>query len=415
MPFLPRNSYYLRVSSSSVLPFYVYLDNEHVDWMSDRVLNKVVTDLRPKIIPKLRAESDAYMGPGPAPANAKKGTVDVHRGGTYHSRRKFFYSWIHRDTYQFAYFLRQTEPHSVLIKTRNFVLDTAPPPPPSSKTSKPQADEQKRSSFIRKRHGASSSRTKKRVSRRGKAARKNNEGDNQDYSPSESESSDDVLQVDEDGDTEMAEGSDGSAAKRTHGANEATTESIDVKVEEDEQGLAQTATAQKSSHVGDAGTSNEMQDDEEQKPKLALELKYQSFSNFKRCLCVVVEPWPPLRRNVRAPSLTPSAATGQSSGVLAQSESRYQRGKTPLFLPDLDDERATPGPSRSRTLPPVPLFDDPQVDRDIEETEYLDDSTAIMQFSQLLNTTGRATGAIEEDDEFDGAALFADADEAKEL
>ncbi|KAH9006949.1 hypothetical protein EDB86DRAFT_28839 [Lactarius hatsudake] len=116
MPFLPRNSYYLRVSSSSVLPFYVYLDNEHVDWMSDRVLNKVVADLRSKIIPKLRAESDAYMGPGPAPANAKKGTVDVHRGGTCHSRGKFFYSRIHRDTYQFAYFLRETEPHSVLIK-----------------------------------------------------------------------------------------------------------------------------------------------------------------------------------------------------------------------------------------------------------------------------------------------------------
>lgn len=34
-----------------------------------------------RIIPKLRAESYAYMGPGPAPANAKKGTVDVHRGG----------------------------------------------------------------------------------------------------------------------------------------------------------------------------------------------------------------------------------------------------------------------------------------------------------------------------------------------
>lgn len=41
-----------------------------------------------RIIPKLRAESDAYMGPGPAPANAKKGTVDVHRGGVCHLRRK---------------------------------------------------------------------------------------------------------------------------------------------------------------------------------------------------------------------------------------------------------------------------------------------------------------------------------------
>lgn len=71
-----------------------------------------------RIVPKLRAESDAYMGPGPAPANAKKGTVDVHRGGMCHLRRKYFYSQIYRDTYQFAFFLRETEPHSVLIKVR---------------------------------------------------------------------------------------------------------------------------------------------------------------------------------------------------------------------------------------------------------------------------------------------------------
>lgn len=399
MAFLPRNSYYLRVSSSSVLPLYVYLDNEHVDWMSDRVLNRVVADLRPKIIPKLRAESDAYMGPGPAPANAKKGTVDVHRG----------------DTYQFAYFLRETEPHSVLIKTRNFVLDTAPSLPP---TSKPQANEQKKSSSTRKRP---LSQTKKRARRKGKAPRKNknNEGDDLDYSPSDAEFSDDhVSQVDGDGDTEMEEGSDSGPAMGKRGTKEATTDAIDVKVEEDERGLSQTGpltAAQKLSHVEAAKTSNEMRDDDEQKPKLALELKYRSFSNFNRCLCVVVEPWPPLRRDTRAPSLAPSAATGQSSRVPIHPELRDVRGKTPLFLPDLDDERATPGPSHGRTLPPVPLIDNPQADRDIEEIEDLDDSAAIMQFSQLLNTTGRVTGAIEEDDEFDGAVLFADADEAKEL
>jgi len=213
----------------------------------------------------------------------------------------------------------------------------------------------------------------------------------------------------------MAEGSDSGAAKAMRGTNEATTDIIDVKVEEDEPQTVSLTAAQKSSHVEDAGTSNEMQDDDEQKPKLALELKYRSFSNFSRCLCVVVEPWPPLRRDTRAPSLASSAATGRSSRVPTHSESRDRRGKTPLFLPDLDDERATPGPSHGRPLPPVPLFDNPQADRDIEEIEDLGDSAAIMQFSQLLNATGRATGAIEEDDEFDGAALFADADEAKEL
>ena len=67
MPFLTRNRYYLRVSSSKTIPLYVgsllyhvfsisegqhnlqvYLDNQHVDWMSDHVLRKVVADLRPK-------------------------------------------------------------------------------------------------------------------------------------------------------------------------------------------------------------------------------------------------------------------------------------------------------------------------------------------------------------------------------
>ena len=40
----------------------------------------------------------------------------------------------------------------------------------------------------------------------------------------------------------------------------------------------------------------------------------------------------------------------------------------------------------------------------------------MMQFSQVLNSTsGFARGAMEDDDEFDGAVLFADADEAREL
>ena len=211
----------------------------------------------------------------------------------------------------------------------------------------------------------------------------------------------------------MAEGSDSGSAKGTRGTNETIT---DVKVEDDERGLL--TAAEKLAHGEDAGTSSEMRDDDEPKPKLALELKYRSFSNFSRCLCVVVEPWPSLRRATHAPSLPPSAASGQStpSQVPTNSESINQRGKTPLFLPDLDDERVTPGPSHRRTLPPAPLFDDPpQANRSIEETDDLDDSAAIMQFSQLLNTTGRVTGGIEEDDEFDGAALFADADEAKEL
>ena len=94
------------------------------------------------------------------------------------------------------------------------------------------------------------------------------------------------------------------------------------------------------------------------------------------------------------------------------------RQKTPLFLPDEDDERIrsiTPAPGDARMFfdrPPVPLFDDPPPEDEGDEEE----EEGIMQFSQVLNSTsGFARGTMEDDDEFDGAVLFADADEAREL
>ncbi|KAI0304229.1 hypothetical protein BC826DRAFT_1101093 [Russula brevipes] len=405
MPFLLRNRYYLRVSSSSILPLYVYLDGQHVDWMSDRVLRQVVADLRPKIIPKLRAESDAHVGQGPAPANAKRGTVDVHRG----------------DTYQFAYFLRETESHSVLIKTRNFVLDTDPPPPPEKredtrKVNPPRKKRQKKTSL---------SRAKKRKARRGRAGGEDSEDEEDlDSNGSDPFVSDDLpADEDEDGDIEMTEDLDTNTRKGTRRVVEVTA-SVDVKMEEDEQGLPQTepsATTTGPSHVGEATTTSvELDEDDETKPKLALELKYRAFSNFSRCLCVVVEPWPPQRSGTRAPSLAPSATT-RASSVAPTTASEFgtnsgQRAKTPLFFPDADDEPTTPSHTRFRTLPPVPLFNDPPISHDADNMEEWDDNAGLMQFSQLLNATGRVGGAdAEEEDEFDGMALFADADEAKEL
>jgi len=191
-------------------------------------------------------------------------------------------------------------------------------------------------------------------------------------------------------------------------------------MEEDEQGPPQTnrsRTTGKSSRVEDTGSSLEIGDDDEPKPKLTLELKYRAFSNFSRCLCVVVEPWVPPRSDTRAPSLARSAVTREASvapTISESSESRDQRAKTPLFLPDVDDEPATLSPSRFRTLPPVPLFNDPPAGRDTDDMEEWGDSTALMQFSQMLNATGRGAG-VEDEDEFDGTVLFADADEAKEL
>src|SRR5258705_13808164 len=111
MPFTTRNPFYLRISNSTVLPTYVsgvlvhqsfysvkhcqiYLDDRHVQWMSDTVLQFVLSDLRPQsvhdylstyiatlrrnsLLSKLKAEADIVLG-----GNAwKKTTVDNHRGG----------------------------------------------------------------------------------------------------------------------------------------------------------------------------------------------------------------------------------------------------------------------------------------------------------------------------------------------
>lgn len=82
-----------------------------------------------RVIPKLNAEADAQLGPG-GPANAKRGTLDVHRGGSFEFRWTALLNvnaepFLSTDTYQFGYFLRGTEPHAVLIKAGCFSLKTS--------------------------------------------------------------------------------------------------------------------------------------------------------------------------------------------------------------------------------------------------------------------------------------------------
>ena len=347
--------------------------------------------------------------------------MDVHRGGAYWPDGDSVYLQVYEDTYQFAYFLRETEPYSVLLKVRatqevprnlivysqrrNFVLATEPPVTTSSRPAEKQE----------------SSTRKKRRKTRGGTATEEDDKDEDDYHPSDSGPIDsDDPQVDDDGEIEMVQDLNTSTTKGTRGATESTAR-VHVKEEEDEEDIPQTeplSTTEESSHAEDTGISIEVDDDDEPKPKLALELKYRAFSNFNRCLCVVVEPWPPQSSYSRGPSLVPTPASREPS--VAPTISRFstnhgQRAKTPLFLPDVDDEPTTPGHSRFRTLPPVPLFDAPPKSRDTDDMEEWDNSTSLMQFSQMLSATGRTGGAdAEEEDEFDGMALFADAEEARE-
>ena len=67
---------------------------------------------------KLKAEENAIIGSS-GPTNAKRGTVDVHRGGVLSAVSLLFYMInliSMQDHYQFAYFLRKVEPHSVIVK-----------------------------------------------------------------------------------------------------------------------------------------------------------------------------------------------------------------------------------------------------------------------------------------------------------
>jgi hypothetical protein len=157
-------------------------------------------------------------------------------------------------------------------------------------------------------------------------------------------------------------------------------------------------------------------DEEDTKLKPVLSLSYQNFELSGRCLCVIVEPWPAIRsvsRTSRAPSL---AASLRGSSIappdFVSSNQMAARGRTPLFLPDDDDEAGQtpfriPDFPQRKILPPVPAFDTPMPDDD-------DDNAELIQFSQALNTSG-LHGEVDDDDEFDGAVLFADADEVREL
>ncbi|KAF7301772.1 hypothetical protein MIND_00742800 [Mycena indigotica] len=344
MKFRTRNPLYLRVSQHHVLPLYLYLDERHVSWMSETVLQHVLADLQPKILPKLRAEADVHAA---SAASAKKPTVDTHRG----------------DSYQFCYFIRRTEQHSALIKTRYFTAA-----PPQSRAPPPHQGSKRKG---RKESARTAPNKRRKTKGKGKAS---DEGDDAALSSGGEE---DAAQSNLD-DVEMDDVA----------PNEIESTPIDID-----------------------------QDDDEEKPKPALSLTYQNFSIYGQCLCVVVEPYPPLRSSSiapsRAPSIAPVFATARQQSVAPTpiSGGSAQRARTPLFLPDDEDERegsVIPPESKSRQLPPVPLFspDDPE-----EE-----DNGGMMAFSQVMTSYSHLpAGMVEDDDELDGAVFFGDADEMKEL
>ncbi|KAG1768113.1 hypothetical protein EDD22DRAFT_257171 [Suillus occidentalis] len=456
--FSVRNAYYLRVSESSVIPLYLYLDERHVNWMSDKVLQHVLADLRPLILPKLQAEKDIHFGAGAS--SGRKGAVDVHRG----------------EDYQAAFFFQKTEPHNVIIKTRSFV----PAPPPLSKVNIPPPQPEKTKSRSGKRKSRASE-NKGAQAASGRKRRKT-KGRSRAYSEDEEEEEEEEEEVislsDSDSETDMIQGASRKTPATTRRSqrtrkvplggyredvedlveispdepldvemaapteftqrDEVPTEELSdhdvmdhnaeilttVKQEDTERSLESTMeTALDSETVVVTSEPSrpliEVDDEDDKKDKLALKLKYQGFNIFGRCLCVVVEPWPPIRSATRAPSVMPLTNEALRRSTIAPPDfvpsNNNQRARTPLFLPEFDRGRSlTPAPfPRANTLPPVPVFNDPASDSD--DDGYGSDD--LMIFSQALNAAGgmHVAAADDDDDEMDGAVLFGDADEVREF
>lgn len=162
MTFRPRNAYYLRISTNVVLPLFVsqifrlsrtsvpdkcidqlYLDERHIDWMSDVVLQHVLADLRPlcvdidycnAIIDQLPAESSRSFRQRRMFTLAQEPRLLVRNEELSRSTVEVciylvslvacsLMDWI-TETYQFAYFFRKTEPHTVLFKVGKCVDPT---------------------------------------------------------------------------------------------------------------------------------------------------------------------------------------------------------------------------------------------------------------------------------------------------
>jgi hypothetical protein len=159
------------------------------------------------------------------------------------------------------------------------------------------------------------------------------------------------------------------------------------------------------------------EDDEEEKPKPVMHLKYRGFEILGQCLCIVVEPWPSIRAPSRAPSLLKAPSTAPviapPTFVTAAEISSRGRAQTPLFLPEIDEREVSEAPfafhDRASTLPPVPQFNDSDHDNN-------DNYGGMMEFSQVLHAAGDERAmAVDDDEDMDGTVLFTDADEVRSL
>lgn len=156
-------------------------------------------------------------------------------------------------------------------------------------------------------------------------------------------------------------------------------------------------------------------EDEDVKPKPLMRLRYQGLHVNDRCLCVIVEPRPPLNASERGASMAPAPPAPRAPSIapadFVASTDAARNTKLPLFLPDFDRGRSeTPAPFPLRASVP------PGLDGDGLYTMEEDEMDDMMAFGEVLRSGGEyAAGGVEDDDEMDGAVFFGDADEFREF
>ncbi|EPQ26478.1 uncharacterized protein PFL1_05800 [Pseudozyma flocculosa PF-1] len=108
--FTQRNVFYLRASPYAVLQTILYLDHRHVDWFNanPHILKMLLAVLKSRIMPKLRREADKQ---GAIANMSKKEKVDVYS----------------EKDWQVAYFFRKMDDrHAVLLKEKSLVFPQDP-------------------------------------------------------------------------------------------------------------------------------------------------------------------------------------------------------------------------------------------------------------------------------------------------
>lgn len=282
-------------------------------------------------------------------------------------------------------------------QSRNFVAvpKSAMPPPPVPSPSKPQRGKRKSKPSPEKRAG-NTFRKKRKVKGKG--------FDNDELSSSTSDDPDDIPSATQPRrSTRMRKNPDSGYLdsddeEMSTGNPPGPSETQVRSVNENEPEPPRVATDMDVVVV----PSSTLELEEEEKPKLALQLKYQGFDIFGYCLCIVVEPWPPIRAPSKALSIAQPAIRAPS--IAPASDSGVQK-KTPLFLPDFDQERGetpAPPPQHKVTRLPISSLLDPNFLEDSDDSDY----GGMMEFSQVLNSTGDFRAGAADDDEDTDAAMF---------